>query len=391
MPTLSGMKLPPPKSPEEFEEIVLSALRIKWSSPNLTMHGRKGQSQDGVDIYGEDDLGRLVGVQCKNTDLLAIGTILAEIKNAELFSPKLNAFYVATSMSSDSRLQKEVRMLSKDRVEGSKFPVAVFFWGDIIQELVKNEPELGKYYPQIVGRSMAHGAELLGLFDVAYHGLRLKYFSDLFFGETGFGVSASEKSYEIRGVGNLVEACSLVVMSTAASVRVRQLVWQWTEIHLAVLMGEAGNGWEEKVDHLASQVKFDISAIEYSLSGKRLAAFSIGRILGNWETSVSRLDRLSRSDVKAIKGGIAAVSSSGKVPASISSIIDEFQTSTKISKALTPQDVYSSVRSMIQFQEMTHSAVPAAARTVSSSLNSSERRVPATSSSARAKKRTQAK
>ena len=67
MPTLSNMQDPPPKDWSEFESITLSSLKIKWKSPNLTKHGRQGQAQAGVDIYGEDDLGRFVGVQCKLT------------------------------------------------------------------------------------------------------------------------------------------------------------------------------------------------------------------------------------------------------------------------------------------------------------------------------------
>lgn len=66
MPTLSSMKIPPPKNWDEFECICQSALKIKWGSPNLQRNGRQGRPQAGVDIYGEDDLGRFVGVKSKN-------------------------------------------------------------------------------------------------------------------------------------------------------------------------------------------------------------------------------------------------------------------------------------------------------------------------------------
>lgn len=61
MPTLSSMFIPVPTSWKEFEKITLSSLKIKWNSPNLTLHGRQGQLQNGVDIYGDDYLGRFVG------------------------------------------------------------------------------------------------------------------------------------------------------------------------------------------------------------------------------------------------------------------------------------------------------------------------------------------
>ena len=76
MPTLSNINLPTPKSWDEFEEITLDALRIKWDSPNLQRHGRQGQAQAGVDIFGDDYLSQKAGVQCKKYDTaLTIKTI----------------------------------------------------------------------------------------------------------------------------------------------------------------------------------------------------------------------------------------------------------------------------------------------------------------------------
>ncbi|MBK9504391.1 MAG: hypothetical protein IPO03_03310 [Bacteroidetes bacterium] len=86
MPTLSNISFPPPKSWDEFEEISLDALRIKWDSPNLQRNGRQGQPQSGVDIYGDDFLFQTAGVQCKKTDTeLTLKFIEEEIKNAENF------------------------------------------------------------------------------------------------------------------------------------------------------------------------------------------------------------------------------------------------------------------------------------------------------------------
>ena len=65
MPTLSSMKIPPPISWEEFEEITLDACKIRWENPDLQMHGRKGQAQNGVDIYGSNHLFDSIGVQLR--------------------------------------------------------------------------------------------------------------------------------------------------------------------------------------------------------------------------------------------------------------------------------------------------------------------------------------
>ncbi|VVS92218.1 hypothetical protein [Desulfoluna spongiiphila] len=149
MPTLSSMHIPTPKSWDEFEEITTSSLKIKWNSPNLTRNGRQGQSQDGVDIFGEDECGRPVGVQCKlTTKSISIGIIDREIKNAEGFKPELSSLYIATTAPRDAKIQREVRLISLERVDNGRFPVGILFWDDLTQELIKDESEFSKHYPQ---------------------------------------------------------------------------------------------------------------------------------------------------------------------------------------------------------------------------------------------------
>src|SRR4051794_6685428 len=115
MPTLASMRIPPPTDWHEFEEIALSALKIKWGSPNLTRNGRPGQAQQGVDIYGEDDLGRFVGVQGKLTIAgIKMATVRKEVKLSERFKPRIQALYIATTSDSDAKLQREIRLLSTD-------------------------------------------------------------------------------------------------------------------------------------------------------------------------------------------------------------------------------------------------------------------------------------
>jgi hypothetical protein len=66
------MNLPTPKSWDEFEEITLDSLKIRWSGSNLFRYGRQGQPQNGVDIYGNINLNEYVGIQCKKYDLQLI-------------------------------------------------------------------------------------------------------------------------------------------------------------------------------------------------------------------------------------------------------------------------------------------------------------------------------
>lgn len=126
--------MPPPKSWDEFEAIVCSAAKNRWKSPDFTLHRRQGQRQDGVDVYGRDENGRLVGVQCKNTwSGVSTATVEDEVDKAESFKPPLAHLYIATTADTDKNLQVFLRELSVKRLEAGKFEVSILFWTDIWQ------------------------------------------------------------------------------------------------------------------------------------------------------------------------------------------------------------------------------------------------------------------
>lgn len=159
MPTSQTVHLPKPTDWDEFEKICLMACENRWSPTNLTRHGRPGQAQQGVDVYGNDNLGRLAGVQCKNTvGGISTKTIDSEIANAEKFSPTLGSLYIATTADSDATIQKYVRAASAERQKANKFPVDIMFWGDIARDLGRNQVTLQNLYPQFYPTVVAAAA-----------------------------------------------------------------------------------------------------------------------------------------------------------------------------------------------------------------------------------------
>ncbi|WP_429950074.1 hypothetical protein ACQYWY_00665 [Comamonas sediminis] len=149
MPTITNSRYPKPLGWDEFESICLSSCGLRWSNPNLTRHGRQGQKQQGVDIYGNDNLQRLVGVQCKNTISSLTTTLIdKEIKNAESFMPSLSSLFIATSADSDVALQSYVRKISDERHRENKFTVDIIFWDSILHDLSRDAKEVEKHYPQ---------------------------------------------------------------------------------------------------------------------------------------------------------------------------------------------------------------------------------------------------
>ncbi|HYU33431.1 MAG TPA: hypothetical protein VEW48_14840 [Thermoanaerobaculia bacterium] len=61
-------EIPLPKGDDDFEDLVLALFREIWQDSGAKLHGRRGQRQDGVDLYGEDRFGGSGrnGVQCKH-------------------------------------------------------------------------------------------------------------------------------------------------------------------------------------------------------------------------------------------------------------------------------------------------------------------------------------
>ena len=269
MPTLSSSMLPPPKSWDEFEDITHSALKIKWNSPNLTRHGHLGQRQSGVDIYGPNELGALAGVQCKlsASEISAGSTALVEL--ADDFEPALHEFFFATASPTDAALQREIRMLSLSRVGSGRFPVGIFFWGDIVQELIKDKAELCKHYPQFCTDTTAtidENVRHLALVSLAYYGLSLNFYIELIFGE--FGRMAQEDPRQFSVITRTVSACTNVAVGPSDGELIRR--------HLAVLDSRVFEAYEADEDtynpwrspqDLANEIEAYVRNVEYTLDG----------------------------------------------------------------------------------------------------------------------------
>jgi hypothetical protein len=330
MPTLSNINLPTPKSWEEFEEISLDALRIKWDSPNLQRHGRQGQQQAGVDIYGDDYLSQIAGVQCKKYDTdLTLKIIEDEVKNAESFDPPLDVFYIATTFPTDATLQKQIRLISKKRRGAGKFPVGIFFWNDIVQELVTNEKILKKHFPQISVDSFQSKKtkRLFSLLELSFHGLNLKHYSDVLYGEFGFLAQEDPRKMEI--ICSIIESACIVTCSNEEQVKIKTKIDHFLNYLMPIVTGQKKDdsfNWKISDDN-AERVGGLIKSVEHSLIGDELLVFRIGELIGNWNRfEFEKKDETPVSDefLTTLTGYISKLNS-GTLPSAIKDLIDKYK------------------------------------------------------------------
>ncbi len=148
MPTVAQIRLPTPKSWDEFEAIVASALGTREHLEGPHRYGRTGQNQQGVDIYLVDAYSRHTGVQCKCVASFSFADLEAAVEVAESFTPKLDALTLALSLPRDAVLQAQVFALSKTRAAEGKFRVGLWFWDDVVDDLSRDVNELARHYPQ---------------------------------------------------------------------------------------------------------------------------------------------------------------------------------------------------------------------------------------------------
>jgi tetratricopeptide (TPR) repeat protein len=161
VPNIPQTDLLKPKSWEEFEDIVADLYKRIWEDPEVTRYGRRGQRQQGVDIYGQPERleGGYAGIQCKRLEQggLTRAIIEEEIAKAERFTPRLSEYVIATTDRRDAKVQQAVREINDTRRSVGKFPVGVVFWEDLCSKLAhpENRDLLQKHYGDLLPRIRA--------------------------------------------------------------------------------------------------------------------------------------------------------------------------------------------------------------------------------------------
>jgi len=352
MPTLAQMQnIPIPKSADEFEDITLDALKLGWNTQQLERNGRGGQGQSGVDICGKNyDVGR-VGIQCKNyyNTELTKNIIKKEIENAENFTPKINKYYIATTIPRDAKLQKIVRIISKERVNKDKFPVGIIFWQDIIQDLLLNKNYFKKYYPEIVYPGNKENMDnktikinLSGLLDLTTFGFNMKYYMNLVFGE--LGSLTNTDPLEMEALCELIEGGANFIKADYKRIRFLSLIKEFkTYVFDNILKNkELPNGWKP-ADNIATQIKNIVLGLENKLFGEELLVYGIGKQISFWEVKISN-NKISEKSIEKMKRKIEKLDICEEMTNDLKTILDQELNSDEISSCMVPNKIYNIIR-----------------------------------------------
>lgn len=140
-----------PENWDDFESLCKKLWGEIWGCKEIKKNGRKGQSQNGVDIYGIPNGEKTYfGIQCKGKDeyshkQLSINEINNEIELAKKFKPPLKKFYFTTTGNKDSKIEEYIRLKDIENREQKLFEVHLFSWEDIV-DLIDENKETHDWY-----------------------------------------------------------------------------------------------------------------------------------------------------------------------------------------------------------------------------------------------------
>ncbi len=140
--------LPRPRNWQDFEDLTCDLFRILWKAPTAQKHGRSGQPQAGVDVFGLPPGGaRWFGAQCKKRFERPVSRseLESEVEKAATFNPQLSSFALATTAPRGTKAQEWARELT----ESAPFEVTVFAWDDFCEALAGQRELLRKHFRDV--------------------------------------------------------------------------------------------------------------------------------------------------------------------------------------------------------------------------------------------------
>ena len=173
----SSTSIPKPKNWQDFESHICILFQYILNDPNTVAHGRRGQAQQGVDVYGRRELrdGYWVGVQCKqkgDSQELTRDELEKEVAEAKKFRPPLSELIVVTTAPDDAKIQQIARDITQQHKAEGLFSVDVWGWGTLEREITKYQGAITAFHPDLT--PFSRSLESLGEENLAISKQQLK-------------------------------------------------------------------------------------------------------------------------------------------------------------------------------------------------------------------------
>lgn len=148
MSTGFGIEIPRIENEDLFENLCLDLLKINKKYENTQRNGRRGQRQNGVDIFARIVKSlEWIGIQCKvkTGGIIEATEIDSEINKSLTFNPKLTSYYIYTTAKRDASIQEYVRNKNDLNLQAGLFSIEIYFWEDI-ETLLKEDEYKSVHY-----------------------------------------------------------------------------------------------------------------------------------------------------------------------------------------------------------------------------------------------------
>lgn len=151
MSLLAATQIPKPADEQAFERASVVLWRGLLDDPAVQRNGRRGQRQNGVDLFGirDGDADRHVGIQCKlksEGHALSEDEVRGEVKKALTFKPPLREYYITTTAPDDVAMQELAREITREFAAAST-PMRVFVWGwNTLEERISEDAAARKAF-----------------------------------------------------------------------------------------------------------------------------------------------------------------------------------------------------------------------------------------------------
>ncbi|HKJ73148.1 MAG TPA: hypothetical protein VKA19_03455 [Alphaproteobacteria bacterium] len=150
----ASTSIPKPKNWQDFESHTCVLFQCILNDPSTAAHGRSGQAQQGVDVYGRRERREQhwVGVQCKqkgDSQELTKDELEKEVAEAKKFRPRLLELIVVTTAPDDAKIQQVARDITETHEKNGLFSVEVWGWGTLEREITKYKDAINAFHPDL--------------------------------------------------------------------------------------------------------------------------------------------------------------------------------------------------------------------------------------------------